>query len=82
MDSEQDEVKRKLELRVTRAQYFVGVLALMHIVAFIVGAALGFVYLIRHQFNPGGISGSDTLAMVLWSVGFLLMLVLFLGWRP
>jgi hypothetical protein len=79
MSSEQDARKRKFDLRLTRAQYVLAVLALIHVAAFVTGALLGFAYLVRHQFNPGGISGSDTLAMILWSLGFLLLLAIGLG---
>jgi hypothetical protein len=76
MSSDHDAQKRKFELRLARTQYIVAVLALLHVAAFVAGALLGFAYLIRHRFNPGGISAADTLAMILWSLGFLLMLAI------
>jgi hypothetical protein len=76
MSTENDERKAKLEFRTSRVQHALALLALVHVTAFVVGALLGFVYLVRHQFNPGGISGSDTLAMILWALGFLLTLVI------
>jgi hypothetical protein len=71
--------KPKHELQMARVQYLLAILAVIHIVAFVFGALLGFGYLVRHHFNPGGISGADSLAMMLWSLGFLLVLTLGLG---
>lgn len=76
MSTENDEIKSELEFRKSRVQHVLALLALVHVAAFVVGALLGFVYLVRHRFNPGGISGSDTLAMILWALGFLLTLAI------
>lgn len=70
---------RRLDFRTERVQYWLALIALVHVVAFVFGALLGFAYLLMHQFNPSGINASDTLAMLLWSLGFAATLALGTG---
>lgn len=72
--------KKKLiwDLSAARADVFLKYSASAFVIAFSLGAMLIFVYFFRHNFNPGGISASDTVSMALASAAFFLVVAIVL----
>jgi cytoskeletal protein RodZ len=69
-NSEEEKFKRSVELKKARVEYLLKILGVAYVTSFSLGAMLMFFYFLRQNFNPGGISASDTVSMVLISFGF------------
>jgi hypothetical protein len=64
------EIKMRLEIRKLKLDVVVASLGIAFAASFSIGAVLLCIYFLRHHFNTGGISGSDTVPIILVGLAF------------